>query len=71
MTDSKQNKSETLSLGILSVFRTLVELDRTGATNLSLDDAVVAQREQGDKRVTNALDAIREHTGSVAARRGR
>jgi hypothetical protein len=72
MTDSKRNESEELSIGTISILRTLVELDEAGAVTLPIDDFVVAQREQGDaSRLGDAIEAIRENvSGSVADRPG-
>jgi hypothetical protein len=67
MTDGKGNKSERLSIGTISILRTLVELDQAGAVDIPIDKFVVGQREQGDNRVANAIDAIRGRGGSVRA----
>jgi hypothetical protein len=67
MKDDKRTQGEQLAIGTISVLRTLVDLDRVGATNLPLDDFVEAQRERGDERLADAIDAFRQDTGSVAA----
>jgi hypothetical protein len=41
-------KGERLTIGTISVLRTLVELDQAGAIDLPVDDFVTEQREKGD-----------------------
>lgn len=67
MKDSKQNNSRDLALGTISILRTLVELDQAGVTNLSLDDAVAAQRGRGDgDQVADAIETIRNRPQSTS-----
>jgi hypothetical protein len=69
MTEGKRNENEELSIGTISVLRTLVELDQAGAIDLPVDDFVAAQRDQGDpNHLADAIEAIRERTGSVGVK---
>jgi predicted lipoprotein len=62
-------KGEKLTIGTISVLRTLVQLDRAGAIDLPVDDFVVAQREKGDpNKLADTIEALRDAiSGSVAA----
>jgi hypothetical protein len=59
MTGSKQIQGEHFTIGTISVLRTLVELDRAGVIDLSLDDTVAHQPDHCDA-VAGAVEAIRE-----------
>jgi predicted lipoprotein len=72
MIDIKRITLEKLTIGTISVLRTLVELDQAGAIDLPVDDFAVTQRDRGDpNQLADAIEAIREHiSGSVAVKHG-
>jgi hypothetical protein len=63
-------KGETLTIGTISVLRTLVELEKAGAIDLPVNDFVVEQRAKGDpNEIAGAIVAIRDHiSGSTKSK---
>jgi hypothetical protein len=60
-------EDKTLTIGTISVLRSLVELRRVKVIDLPVDDFVLKQRESGDPdQLAEAIETIRGHI-SVSA----